>query len=130
MNSARGPHSCSCNAGGAEGAQGGSPPSVRLRGAVTGLLLVVSLAAFGAITSCRRKVSDKQCDELVDRLAELVVKERFPDAGPEVVAAERLRERSEAKGDELKNCTSQVQIDEHACAMNAKSSEALIKCLE
>ena len=97
---------------------------------VTGLLLVASLAAFGTLTSCRRKVSEKQCDELVDRFAELVVKERFPDAGPEVIDAERLRERGEAKGDELKNCTSQVQADEHKCAMTAKSSEALIKCLE
>ena len=93
-------------------------------------LLLASLAAFVMMTSCRRKVSEKQCDELVDRFAELVVKERFPDAGPEVLAAERVRERGEAKGDELKNCTSQVQAHEHSCAMNAKSSEALIKCLE
>ena len=102
----------------------------RKRGAVTGLLLVASLAAVGTVTSCKRKVSEQQCDEIVDRFAELVVKERFPDAGPEVVAAEKQRERTEAKGDELRNCTSQVQAQEHACAMKAKTSEALIKCLE
>ena len=94
------------------------------------LLLVVSLAALGNATSCKRKVSEKQCDELLDRFAEMVVKERFADAGAEVIAAERVRERSEAKGDELRNCTSEVQAGEHACAMKAKSSEALIKCLE
>ena len=98
--------------------------------AVTGLVLVASLASLGAMTSCKRKVSEKQCDELLDRFAEMVVKERFPDAGPEVVAAERLRERGEAKGDELRNCTSEVQADEHSCAMQAKSSEAIIKCIE
>lgn len=105
---------------------------IRVVGAVctvTRLLLVASLA-LGAMTSCKRKVSEKQCDELLDRFAEMVVKERFPDAGPEVVAAERLRERTEAKGDELRNCTSEVQAEEHACAMKAKSSEALIKCIE
>jgi len=102
----------------------------RKRGAVTGLLLVASLAAVGMVTSCKRKVSEQQCDELLDRFAELVVKERFPDAGLEVIATERLRERGEAKGDEFKNCTSQVQADEYACAMKATSSEALIKCLE
>ena len=94
------------------------------------LALLALLAAFGGSTSCKRKVSSAQCDELLDRFADMVVKERFPDAGPEVVAAERLRERTEAKGDELRNCTSTWTSEEHACAMRAKSSEALIKCLE
>ena len=66
-----------------------------------------------------------------ERFSELVVKERMPDAGPEVLTAERARERNEAKSDDaFKNCTSEVQADEHACAMKAASSEALIKCLE
>jgi hypothetical protein len=98
---------------------------------VTGLLVVASVASFGSTTSCKRKVSQKQCDELLDRFSELVVKERMPDAGAETLAAERVRERSEAKSDDaFKNCTSEVQNDEHACAMKATSSEALIKCLE
>jgi hypothetical protein len=99
----------------------------RARRALTCLLLLLSL---GGLVSCKRKVSEKQCDELLDRFAELVVKERFPDAGPDVIAAERQRERGEAKGDQLRNCTSEVQADEHACAMKAASSEAIIKCLE
>ncbi len=89
-----------------------------------------SVLLFAVLTSCKGKVSVRQCDELLDRFAELVVKERFPDAGTDVITAERLRERSEAKGDELRNCPSEVQADEHACAMKATSSEALIKCLE
>jgi hypothetical protein len=112
-----------------------SPPSVRVakgrRICVTGLLLVASLASFGGAMSCRKKVSQKQCDELLDRFSELVVKERMPDAGAEALASERVRERGEAKSDDaFKNCTSEVQLDEHACAMKAASSEALIKCLE
>jgi len=91
-----------------------------------GAVLLLVLA-----TSCKKKVSSKQCDELLDHYAELVVRERFPDAGPDVVAAERTRERTEAKGDDaFKNCTSEVQLDEHACAMKATSPEALVKCLE
>ncbi len=94
------------------------------------MLALIVVATFGT-TSCRKKVSAKQCDELLERFAELVVKERFADAGPEVVAAERARERAEAKSDDaFKNCTSEVQNDEHACALKATSSEALIKCLE
>ena len=91
-------------------------------------LLVLALLA---LAGCKKKATQKQCDELIDRFAELVVKERFPDAGQDVVAAERTRERAEAKGDDaFKNCTSEVQTDEHACAMKAASSEAMIKCLE
>ena len=91
-------------------------------------LLVLALLA---LAGCKKKATQKQCDELIDRFAELVVKERFPDAGPDQIAAERTRERSEAKGDDaFKNCTSEVQTDEHACAMKAASSEAMIKCLE
>jgi hypothetical protein len=101
----------------------------RLWGANIGLLLAASLAL--SATSCRKKVSSKQCDELLERFAELVVKERMPDAGPDVLLAERIRERNEAKSDDaFKNCTSEVQDNEHACAMKATSSEALIKCLE
>ena len=95
------------------------------------VLLLAIAATAGSTVSCKKKVSQKQCDELLDRFSELVVKERMPDAGAEALAAERVRERSEAKGDDaFKNCTSEVQVDEHACAMKAASSEALIKCLE
>jgi hypothetical protein len=93
---------------------------------------VVTLAALAsASTACTKKVTARQCDELLDRFAELVVKERFPDAGPAAIAEERARERTEAKADAaFKNCPSEVQVSEHACAMKATSSEALIKCLE
>lgn len=94
---------------------------------VAGVLVAASLVS----AACRKKVTSKQCDELLDHFAELVVRERFPDAGAETVAAERARERQEAKAaDELKNCSSEVQLEEHACAMKAETSEAVIKCLE
>jgi len=91
---------------------------------------VIVTAALGA-SACKKKASSSECDALLDHFAELVVKERFPDAGAEVVAKERAREREEAKAaDELKNCTSEVTTAEHACAMKAATSEAVIKCLE
>ncbi len=92
-------------------------------------LLLAGVLLVGTV-GCNRKVSQQQCDQLIDHFADLVVKEHFPDAGPDVVAAERTRERQEAKGDELRNCTSEVQADEHACAMKAQTSEGIIKCLE
>lgn len=83
------------------------------------------------VAGCKKKITQAQCDELLDHFAELVVKERYADAGADAIAAERARERSEAKNaDEFRNCTSEVQANEHACAMNAQTSDAVIKCLE
>ena len=91
-------------------------------------LLILLLCAT---TACTKKASPEQCDQLLDRFAELVVKERFPDAGAEQVQKERDRERGEAKADQsFKNCTSEVQASEFQCAMKATTSEGLIKCLE
>lgn len=80
---------------------------------------------------CKKKISQAQCEQLLEHFAELVVRERYADAGAEVIAAERARERQEAMhANEFKNCTSEVQTNEHDCAMKAQSSDALIKCLE
>jgi hypothetical protein len=93
-----------------------------------GALAASTLSMLGG---CKEKVSQAQCEQLVDHFAELVVKERYTDAGPEMIAAERVRERQEAKNaDEFRNCTTEVQTKEHDCAMKAQSSDALIKCLE
>ncbi len=83
------------------------------------------------LLGCKRKITQAQCDQLLDHFAELVVKERFADAGTDKIATERVRERREAENaDEFKNCTTEVQAKEHECAMKAPSSDALIKCLE
>jgi hypothetical protein len=93
-------------------------------------LLVLALAALGQ-TACTKKASPAECDQLLDRFAELVVKERFADAGAADVDRERIRERAEAKADpSFKNCTSEVQKTEYACAIKATTPEAMIKCLE
>ena len=109
--------------------------SVNARGSRRSLpwLFAVVLAAGAASTlgGCKQKISQAQCEQLVDHFAELVVRERYADAGPEAIAAERVRERQEAKNaDEFRNCPSQVQTKEHECAMQAQTSDALIKCLE
>jgi hypothetical protein len=103
------------------------PALTRLALLGAGTLVLIVLGGPG----CKKKATQPQCDELLDRFAELVVKERFPDAGAAEVEKERARERNEAKADQaFKNCTSEVQAAEHACAMKAATSEALIKCLD
>ena len=107
-----------------------APPATRSK---TPFVLFVLLAALlgGAAFVWRQKVSQAQCDALLDHYAEVVTKERFPDAGAQEIAAEKQRERSEARrSDDFKNCTSEVQSAEHDCAMKATTSDAVIKCLE
>lgn len=92
--------------------------------------LVVLAAAFGVL-GCKKKVTPAQCEAIIDRYAELVVKEKMPDASAETVAAERTREKSEAHGDDaFKNCAIEVEPDDYECAMKAKTPDALEKCLE
>jgi hypothetical protein len=97
------------------------------RTAAVGLLLLLVLPAPG----CKERVTRTQCDELLGRFAELVVKEKLPDAGLDTVRAEQAREREEAaRDDSFKNCTTELRLEEYRCAMAAKTAEALLKCLE
>lgn|GEM_PF-1206284 len=119
--------------GGGSTARSGSPLLETLRRSrrVMPCLFVLVLAPSLMLTGCKKKISQAQCEQMIGHFAELVVKERHADAGPEAIAAERARERQEAQNtDEFRNCTSQVQTNEHECAMQAETSDALIKCLE
>ena len=81
-------------------------PAGRSRG--RGVRCCVTLAiAFAAAAGCKPKATGAQCDQLLDRYAQLVVTEHFADAGPDQIKAEREREKSEARGDDaFKNCSS------------------------
>jgi hypothetical protein len=98
------------------------------RVAVGLVCLMVGISIFGG---CKKKVTQEQCNRLLDHFAELVVKEHAPDAGTDRIQAEREKERREAAhADEFKNCPSEVQTNEFECAMHAATSDAVIKCLE
>jgi hypothetical protein len=94
-------------------------------------LSTLALAAAFSAGGCKPKASPNECDALLDRYAELVVTEHFPDAGGAQIRAERDREKSEARGDDaFKNCSSEVSHAEYECAMRAGNADALEKCLE
>ncbi len=93
--------------------------------------LCVLAIALALSTGCKPKATGAQCDQLLDRYAQLVVTERFADAGPDQIKSEREREKSEARGDDaFKNCSSEVSQTEFDCAMRAPSADAVEKCLE
>jgi hypothetical protein len=90
------------------------------------------LIALGVTSGgCKQKVSQAQCEELLDRYATLVVHEKLKDAPPEQLKAEQARERDEARSDDdFKNCTAELSTEDYACAMKAGTADALEKCLE
>ncbi len=89
------------------------------------------LPIVASTTACRPKASPTQCEQLVDRYAQLVVTEKFPDASAAQIGSERDREKREARGDDaFKNCSSEVSQTEFACAMRAPNADAFEKCLE
>lgn len=83
------------------------------------------------LSACRRKATEAQCDALVDHYAELAMKEQFPDAAPTEIEAQKKHVREEAKrDDDFKNCTSEVEAADYACAMKATSTDGIEHCLE
>jgi len=104
---------------------------LRERAGAAALVAIVSAALSAGSAGCKKKVTPAQCDELLDRFAALVVAEKMKDATPEQVKSEQARERDEAKSDDdFKNCTSELSTEDYTCAMAAKTSDALMKCLE
>ena len=93
-------------------------------------LLVAALAPASAV-GCKAKANDAECEALIDRYAQLVVTEKFPDAAAEAILAERDREKKEARADDtLKNCSSEVSRAELECAMRATTTDAFERCLQ
>jgi hypothetical protein len=92
---------------------------------------LLACAACAAAAGCKPKASAAQCDQLLERYAQLVVTERFPDASAATIHAEQDREKREARGDDaFKNCSSEVSQAELECAMRAPNADAFEKCLE
>src|ERR1700677_2895240 len=94
--------------------------------------VVSVLIALGPLTAgCKKKVTQAQCEELLDRYATLVVQEKMKDASPEQLKAEQARERDAARSDDdFKNCTAELSTEDYACAIKAATADALEKCLE
>lgn len=85
------------------------------------------LLAFAG-TGCRKVATQPQCDAIVDRYVDLVVR-TSPDAGDPAQAKAKVREMAEADED-FRSCTTHVEVAQYDCAMKAMTPEAIEKCLE
>jgi hypothetical protein len=101
---------------------------------MSALRKIVGIVIAGLLAGgCKAKASQAQCEELVERYAELVVREKGVDASADQAQLDlaRQRERDEARGDDVfKNCRSEVSRAEYQCGMGASTAEQLVKCLE
>lgn len=103
-------------------------PALTLR-ATRGLVLLLVTPLL--LTACHKKATTAQCDAILDRYAELLTKEHFPDASAAAIDTEKKREREESRGDDdFRNCTSEVEESDYQCAMKATTADALERCLE
>jgi len=94
-------------------------------------LAILSLAPPLVSVGCKAKASASQCDQLLERYAQLVVTERYPDASPSQIKSFHDQEKREARGDDaFKNCSSEVSQPEFDCAMRAPTADTFEKCLE
>lgn len=107
------------------------PMNARFERCGLALIIAVTMAIAPAMGGCKKKVTQAQCEELLDRYATLVVSEKMKDAPPEQLKAEQVRERDEARNDDdFKNCTTELSTEDYTCAMKAPTADALEKCLE
>jgi hypothetical protein len=89
------------------------------------------LLACVLVAACKQKASPAECDQMLERYARLVVLEKYPDAGPDLIRKVQEQEKSEARTDDaFKNCSSEVSRAELDCAMKAATPDAIEKCLE
>jgi uncharacterized protein YgbK (DUF1537 family) len=94
-------------------------------------LRLFSFAMAIVLVGCSKKVTQSQCDTMVQHYAELVVRDTKKDASAEEIKAEQEREKNEAKSDDaFRNCTSEIEPADYDCAMKADSADAMEKCLE
>lgn len=95
-------------------------------------LRVAAIALAGmTVAGCSKKVTQQQCDSMIEHYAELVVRDTKKDASADEIKAEQTRETNEAKSDDtFRNCTSEIEPADYDCAMKATSADALEKCLE
>ncbi len=98
------------------------------------LITVSRLAVFLVlpISACAspKRLTPAQCDALVDRYTEIALRESFPDASADLVAAQKIKVRALAKQDpSLAKCTEQITPVQDACAMGATTTDAFEACL-
>jgi hypothetical protein len=96
--------------------------------------LGVSLGAAvigSSLVGCGRHATASECDALLDRYVELLVREQDPKASDAEVARQKGVTREKAAHDQaFASCPKEVSSRELGCAMGAPNVDEFEKCLE
>lgn len=94
------------------------------------------IAAFTIATSalllfdCRKPVTEQECNELLDRYVELLVRSDRPGTSSSEIVKMQAEARTKAKTDPaFVHCTSEVSRSQFDCAMQAANADVLEQCL-
>lgn len=92
---------------------------------------LLALAAIAATASCRRApVTQDECDRLLDRYTELLVKIDEPKATSARLEAARVEARARAmKNAAFASCTREVSRESMDCALGSFDVDQIERCL-
>jgi hypothetical protein len=93
---------------------------------------VLSVAGAFLLAACQKPLSDTECERLLYRYTEMLVREEQPSATPEEIAHAVEQARRAAAEDprfEMAECPQRVPRRQFECAMNAPSVDAVERCL-
>jgi hypothetical protein len=100
---------------------------MRLDPAAVGAVVVALLAP----SACVRHATPAECDALLDRYVELLLRQEDPDVGEGELAAKKALARDKAAHDAaFAACPKEVGAREIQCAMAAGNVDEFEKCLE
>lgn len=92
---------------------------------------IVITAALLA-SSCSKRVSEQECELLLDHYTEHLLRNENPHVAPHTIARKQAEARSLAKSDEsfeFHSCSDSVSREQFECAIIAPSIDAIEKCL-
>jgi hypothetical protein len=89
------------------------------------------LAALLALGGCGRRPTSAECDALLDRYVELLIRQEDPRARQADIALAKSQARASAAAEPaFLRCTSEVRHKDVICALAAPSVDELEKCME
>ena len=88
--------------------------------------------ALVLLASCKPRITQKECDALLDRYAELLVTENAPAATtpPEVFAEAKAQVKEAAQANAVVKSCDEVRRPAFICAISASTTDEFERCLE
>lgn len=81
---------------------------------------------------CGPKLTSSDCEQLLDRYVEKLIREEHPRTSTEVIGVRQDQARALAHADpkfEFSRCSALVDLAQFRCAMHAETVDAMERCL-